>query len=273
MTATNHTAAQIIQKNNVRIVGQGQKVLVFAHGFGCDQYVWDKIAPAFESKYRVVLFDYVGSGKSDKTAYEKERYRTLHGYKKDFLELCDALSLENIVFIGHSVSSMIGALAAVERPELMKNLIMIGPSPHFLNETDYQGGFEREDIEGMLQLIKGDYNEFARFLSPVVMQNAARPHLAKEFEQLLCSNDPEVMSDFAEATFLADVREDLEKVTVPTLILQTRNDAVAPEAVGEFVHSKIVNSEYKLMNAEGHSPHVSDAEETISKISEYLSVS
>lgn len=273
MKATKRMAEQVIQRNNVRVVGQGQKVLVFAHGFGCDQYVWDKIAPAFETKYRVVLFDYVGSGNSDKTAYNKERYRTLHGYKQDLLELCDALSLENIVFIGHSVSSMIGALAAAERPELMKNLIMIGPSPYFLNEPGYQGGFEKAQIEGMLQLIKGDYNEFARFLSPVVMQNAARPHLAAEFEKMLCANDPEVISDFAEATFLSDVRGELENVKVPTLILQTRNDAVAPEAVGEYVHSRIENSEYKLMDAEGHSPHVSDAEETISLIAEYLAVS
>lgn len=271
MTVTMGNKEGILKRNNVRIGGQGQKVLVFAHGFGCDQYVWNQIAPAFESKYRVVLFDYVGSGRSDKSAYSKERYRSLHGYKEDLLELCDALSLENIVFIGHSVSSMIGALAAVERPGLMKNLIMIGPSPHFLNGEGYKGGFEKEDIEGMLQMIKGDYNEFARFLSPVVMQNASRPHLAADFERLLCQNDPDIISDFAEATFLSDVREDLAKVTVPTLILQTRNDAVAPESVGEYVHSQLQNSEYKLMEAEGHSPHVSDAEETISKIAEYLS--
>lgn len=271
MTATKETAAQVIKRNNVRIKGQTEKVLVFAHGFGCDQYVWDKIAPAFEMKYRVVLFDYVGSGKSDKSAYEKERYRTLDGYKQDLLELCDALSLENIVFIGHSVSSMIGALAAIERPELMKNLIMIGPSPYFLNEQDYQGGFEKAEIEGMLNMIKVDFNEFARFLSPVVMQNAERPHLAAEFEQLLCGNDPDVISDFAEATFLSDVREELKKVTVPTLILQTRNDAVASERVGGYVHSQIKDSEYHLMDAEGHSPHISDPKETISIISEYLS--
>lgn len=273
MTATKDLAEQIIRRNNVKIAGQGQKVLVFAHGFGCDQYVWDQIAPAFESNYRVVLFDYVGSGKSDKTAYSKERYQTLHGYKQDLLELFEALSLENIVFIGHSVSCMIGALAAVERPDLMKNLIMIGPSPYYLTEPGYQGGFEKADIEGMLQMIEGDYNEFARFLSPLVMRNAGRPHLAAEFEELLCSNDPEVIRDFAEVAFLSDVREELEKVTVPTLILQSRNDVIAPESVGKYVHSRIKNSEYRLLEAEGHSPHVSDAEETIQKISAYLSVS
>ncbi len=271
MAATNETTAHIIKRNNVRIKGQTEKVLVFAHGFGCDQYVWDKIAPAFETKYRVVLFDYVGSGKSDKSSYDKKRYRTLEGYKQDFLDLCDALSLENIVFIGHSVSSIIGALAAVERPELMKNLIMIGPSPYFLNEQDYQGGFEKAELEGMIEMIKVDYNEFAKILSPLVMQNAERPHLAAEFEELLCSNDSDIISDFAEATFLSDVREELKKVTVPTLILQSRNDAVAPERVGEYVHSQIKDSVYHLMNAEGHSPHISDSEETISVISQYLS--
>lgn len=273
MTTTKDLAEQVIRRNNVKIAGQGQKVLVFAHGFGCDQYVWDQIAPAFEAKYRVVLFDYVGSGKSDKSAYNKERYQTLHGYKKDLLELCDALSLENIVFIGHSVSSMIGALAAVERPELMKNLIMIGPSPYFLNEPGYQGGFEKADIEGMLQMIEGDYNEFSRFLSPLVMQNAERPHLTANFEKILCSNDPEIIRDFAEVAFMSDVRDELENVTVPTLILQSQNDAVAPEFVGEYVHSRIKNSEYRLLDAEGHSPHISDAEETIEKILAYLSVS
>ncbi|WP_033542732.1 alpha/beta fold hydrolase [Planococcus sp. CAU13] len=270
MTATKEKADHIIRRNNVTVKGQSEKVLVFAHGFGCDQYVWDKIAPAFETKYRVVLFDYVGSGRSDKKAYDNNRYRTLHGYKEDLLELCDALDLENIVFIGHSVSSMIGALAAAERPELMKNLIMIGPSPHYLNEEEYTGGFERAQIDGMLQMIKGDYSEFARFLSPVVMQNASRPHLAEDFERLLCQNEPDIIADFAEATFLSDFREDLAKVEVPTLILQTRNDAVASEAVGKYVHSQLPNSEFKLMDAEGHSPHVSDAPETISLITEYL---
>ncbi|WKA54736.1 alpha/beta fold hydrolase [Planococcus shixiaomingii] len=264
------TTEEVIKRYNVSLSGHGDKVLVFAHGFGCDQYVWKKVAPAFEMKYRVVLFDYIGSGKSDKSAYSAERYSTLHGYKEDLLNLCDALQLKNIVFIGHSVSSMIGALAAIERPDLIKNLIMIGPSPHFLNEPGYEGGFEKETIDGMLEMMEVDYEGWAQFLAPVIMQNGDRPHLTEEFEQVLCSNDPVIARHFAAATFLADVRTDLEKVTVPTLILQTKEDAVAPVAVGEYVHSKIPDSEFTLMEATGHNPHVSHAEETIAKIKEYL---
>lgn len=269
---TKSRADQIIKRNNVNISGQGQKVLVFAHGFGCDQYVWDEIAPFFETKYRVVLFDYVGSGRSDKAAYSEERYSTLHGYKQDLLDLCDALQLENIVFIGHSVSSMIGALAAIERPDLMKNLIMIGPSPHYLNEPGYEGGFDKADIEGMLEMMEVDFNKWAEFLAPLVMQNQERPRLIEDFERVLCSNDPVIARRFAKATFLADVRGELEKVKVPTLILQTREDAIAPQAVGEYVHGEIPDSEFKLMDATGHNPHMSHAEETIEKICEYLMV-
>lgn len=260
----------MMKKFNVRLSGHGDKVLVFAHGFGCDQYVWKKVAPAFEKDYRVVLFDYIGSGKSDKSAYSAERYSTLHGYKEDLLNLCDALQLDNIVFIGHSVSSMIGALAAIERPDLIKNLVMIGPSPRFLNEEGYVGGFEKAEIDGMLEMMEVDYESWAQFLAPVIMQNRERPHLAEEFEQVLCSNDPIIARHFAAATFLADVRADLEKVTVPTLILQTKEDAIAPVSVGEYVHSQLPESEFSLMEATGHNPHISHAEETIAKIQEYL---
>ncbi|MBZ5199947.1 alpha/beta hydrolase [Planomicrobium chinense] len=260
----------VSKRNNVRCLGHGEKVLVFAHGFGCDQYIWDNIAPAFETKYRVVLFDYVGSGRSDKKAYSKERYGTLHGYKQDLIELCDALGLKNIVFIGHSVSSMIGALAAIERPDLIKNLIMIAPSAHYLNEPGYHGGFERADIEGMLEMLETDYKGWAKYLAPVVLKNADRPEFAEEFERLLCSNDPAIMKQFAEATFLSDVRDDLQLVAVPTLILQMQNDAIAPVEAVAFVHSRIRDSELVRIEGEGHNPHVSHSEETIEKILDYL---
>ncbi|MGI2328386.1 alpha/beta fold hydrolase [Planococcus sp. YIM B11945] len=264
------TAEEAIKKYNVRLSGYGNKVLVFAHGFGCDQYVWKEVAPAFEGRYRVVLFDYIGSGKSDKSAYSSEKYSTLHGYKEDLLNLCEALELENVVFIGHSVSSMIGALAAIERPDLIENLIMIGPSPYYLNEEGYKGGFEKAEIDGMLEMMEVNYEDWAKFLAPLVMQNEERPHLAEEFERVLCTNDPFVARHFAEATFLADVRNELEKITVPTLILQAREDAIAPEAVGKYVHSKIPDSEFMLMEATGHNPHVSHAQETVAKIQSYL---
>ncbi|MGK7376865.1 alpha/beta fold hydrolase [Planococcus sp. 1R117A] len=261
---------EIIKRNNVRVFGQGKQMLVFGHGFGCDQYVWSEIAPAFEDKYRVVLFDYVGSGKSDKSAYSTERYGTLHGYKQDLLDLCDALNLENIVFIGHSVSSMIGALASIERPEMIDKLVMIGPSPYYLNESDYYGGFEKSDIDELLDMMEVNYKEWAKYLAPVVMQNEDRPHLAEEFEQILCSNDPVIARNFAEVTFTSDVRSELSKVTVPTLILQPQFDAIAPLEVGRFVHEQIKDSQLIVMDAAGHNPHISHSEETVKLIQAYL---
>lgn len=260
----------IMKRNNIKLSGRGEHVLVFAHGFGCDQYVWKDIAPAFEDKYRVVLFDYVGSGKSDKTAYSEERYSTLDGYKQDLLELCDALRLDKIIFVGHSVSSMIGMLASIERPELMEKMVMIGPSPNFINDGDYYGGFEKSDIEGLLDMMEVDYEKWAAYLAPVVLQNESRPDLAKDFEEVLCSNDPAIMRQFAEVTFTSDVRSELQKLMVPTLILQTSFDAIAPVKVGEYVHDQLPNSEFMLMEATGHNPHISDAEETIAKIKAYL---
>lgn len=260
----------IMHRNNIKLSGRGEHVLVFAHGFGCDQYVWKDIAPAFEDRYRVVLFDYVGSGKSDKSAYSEERYSTLAGYKQDLLELCDALGLDNIIFVGHSVSSMIGMLASIERPELVEKMVMIGPSPNFINDGDYYGGFEKSDIEGLLDMMEVDYERWAAFLAPVVLQNEERPDLAKDFEEVLCSNDPAIMRQFAEVTFTSDVRSELQKLTVPTLILQTSFDAIAPVKVGEYVHDQLPNSELMLMEATGHNPHISAAEETIAKIKVYL---
>ncbi|MGI2328089.1 alpha/beta fold hydrolase [Planococcus sp. YIM B11945] len=261
---------RVLKRNNVKVSGQGNKTIVFAHGFGCDQLVWREVAEAFESGYRVVLFDYVGSGRSDKSVYSTERYSSLHGYKQDLLEVCAALELKDIIFVGHSVSSMIGMLASIEQPELMKQLIMVGPSPRYLNEPGYQGGFDREDIEELLEMMELNYKEWAKYLAPVVMQNEARPQLSQEFEEILCLNDPVIARQFAEVTFTSDVRDELEKVQVPTLILQPAQDVIAPLEVGQFVHSKIPKSKFVLMEAMGHNPHMSDAAETINRIKGYL---
>ncbi|TWT01952.1 alpha/beta fold hydrolase [Planomicrobium sp. CPCC 101079] len=261
---------EILKRNNVQIKGQGAKTMVFGHGFGCDQLVWQEVASAFESEYRVVLFDYVGSGKSDKSQYSTERYNSLHGYKQDLLEVCAALDLENIIFVGHSVSSMIGALASIEQPQLMDKLIMVGPSPHYLNEPGYTGGFDKEDVEELLEMMEVNYKEWAKYLAPVSMQNPERPELAEELEQLLCSNDPVIARQFAEVTFKSDVRAELEKLAVPTLILQPKFDAIASPEVGQYVHSKIVGSEFMVMDAMGHNPHISDSRETVCRIKEYL---
>lgn len=261
---------EILKRNNVKVKGFGNQVIMFGHGFGCDQLVWQEVAAAFEDKYRVVLFDYIGSGKSDKSHYSTERYSSLHGYKQDLLEVCSALEAESIIFVGHSVSSMIGALASIEQPGLMDKLIMVGPSPHYLNEPGYRGGFDKEDVEELLEMMEVNYKEWAKYLAPVSMQNPERPHLTEEFEQLLVSNDPVIARQFAEVTFSSDVRSELEKVTVPTLILQPKYDAIAPLEVGKYVHNKIPSSEFVVMDAMGHNPHISDAQETICHIREYL---
>lgn len=260
----------ILKRNNVQILGQGEKTLLFGHGFGCDQQVWNETIADFEENYRVITFDYVGSGNSDKTAYTKERYSTLDGYKQDLLEICDALEIKEMIFVGHSVSSMIGVLASIERPELMEKLIMIGPSPYYMNEPGYTGGFERTDIEELLDMMETNYKEWAKYLAPVVMQNEERPELTEEFEQLLCSNDPLIARQFAEVTFTSDLRDQLSIVAVPTLILQPKFDAIASPEVGQYVHNQIAGSEMILMDAMGHNPHLSDSQETVEYIKEYL---
>ena len=263
--------SHILKRNYINVSGTGPKTVVFAHGFGCDQLVWRDIAPAFEEDYQVVLFDYVGSGRSDKSQYSPERYASLKGYAQDLLEVCDALDLKNIVFVGHSVSSMVGVLASIERPELMEKLIMIGPSPRYLNEPGYQGGFEKSDIDALLDMMEKNYNEWAKYLAPVAMGNDAGPELTADFERQLCCNDPLIARQFAEVTFTSDIRSELTKVSTPTLILQTLDDAIAPVEIGEYVHSKIPESEFVLMQATGHNPHINEPEETISYIKAFLS--
>lgn len=260
----------ILKRNNVRITGEGEKAILFGHGFGCDQQVWNNTIKDFEADYRVITFDYVGSGNSDKTAYSIERYSTLDGYKQDLLEVCDSIGVEQIIFVGHSVSSMIGMLASIERPELMEKMIMIGPSPYYMNESNYNGGFERTDIDELLDMMEINYKEWAKYLAPVVMQNEERPKLAEDFEQLLCSNDPIIARQFAEVTFTSDLRDELDKVTIPTLILQTKFDAIAPAEVGRYVHDHIAGSQLIVMEAMGHNPHLSDSGETVKYIKAYL---
>ena len=194
--------------------------MLFAHGFGCDQNMWRFITPAFEEQYRVVLFDYVGCGRSDVSAYDAGRYSTLAGYAQDVLDVCNELNLKDVIFVGHSVSSMVGVLAANRQPECFARLIMLGPSPCYVNHPGYVGGFEREDIAGLLDTMERNFLGWAQFLAPVVMKNGDQPALTQELEESFCSTDPDIMRRFAEATFLADNRTDLPKVSVPSLIQQ-----------------------------------------------------
>ena len=260
------------KRNNVNISGRGERVMLFAHGFGCDQAMWRYVAPAFEDHYRVVLFDYVGSGKSDWTAYDPQRYATLDGYARDVLDVIEAFDLRDVIFVGHSVSSMIGMIAAIEAPERFERLVMIGPSPCYVNDAGYVGGFERKDIDGLLDLMEKNYIGWAQYLAPVVMKNPDNPALSGELAASFCATDPKVTRQFARATFLSDNRADLAKLRVPSLILQCCEDAVAPEAVGKYLAHALAGSTLRNMKATGHCPHMSHPAETIELIEEYLAL-
>lgn len=260
----------ILRRNNVVVTGRGTQPILFAHGFGCDQHMWRFVAPDFENDYRVVLFDYVGSGRSDLSAYDASRYASLEGYAQDVLEIIHALDLRDVIFVGHSVSAMIGVLAANREPQRFARLILVGPSPRYVNDPPYVGGFDRHDIEGLLDTMDRNYIGWANFLAPVIMKNADRPELSQELEASFCSTDPVIARRFAEATFFADNRADLADVRVPSLILQCSEDAIAPEAVGAYVHEHLPESTLHKLRAVGHCPHMSHPEETIAAIRDYL---
>lgn len=258
------------QRNNVNVVGRGASTMFFAHGFGCDQNMWRFLTPAFEDSYKIILFDYVGSGKSDIAAYNKERYASLQGYAMDILEICEELDLYDVIFVGHSVSSMIGMLAAIEAPERFAHLIMVGPSPCYINDDDYVGGFSRKDIEGLLDTMEKNYIGWANFLAPNIMGNSDRPELGNELAESFCSTDPVIARQFAEATFFSDNRKDLAKNRIPSLILQCSDDIIAPLEVGDYLASNLEGSKLSIMKATGHCPHMSEPEETIDLIKRYL---
>jgi sigma-B regulation protein RsbQ len=261
----------VLVRNNVRVFGKGTQPMLFAHGFGCDQNMWRFVTPAFEENYQIVLFDYVGSGKSDLRAYSAERYGHLNGYARDVLDICAALELTDIIYVGHSVSTVIGMLASIQEPERFARLILIGPSPCYINDPPaYVGGFERADIEGLLDVMEKNYIGWASFLAPVVMKNQERPELTRELEESFCSTDPKIARRFAEATFFSDNRGDLPKVTVPSLIMQCSEDAIAPLEVGDYLQRHLRQGTLRVMKATGHCPHMSHPEETIRIIKEYL---
>lgn len=260
-----------LKRNNVKVTGKGEKSLIFAPGFGCDQNMWRFVAPAFEEHFRVILFDYVGSGKSEYSAYNSEKYKTLDGYAQDVLDICEALDLRDAFFVGHSVGSLIGLLASIQAPERFERLVLVSPSPCYLNDPPrYHGGFEMEDLEGLLTMMEMNYIGWANYLSQVIMKNPDQPELSMELEDSFCSTDPKVAREFAEATFFSDYRTSLPSVSKPTLILQCREDAIAPISVGEYMHEVLQGSEYTLMKATGHCPHMSHPEETIQEIKTYL---
>lgn len=260
----------ILRRFNVRIRGDGPRTLVFAHGFGCDQAMWRYLAPRYEASHRVVLFDYLGMGGADHASYDPGRYGTLDAYADDLVAIGEALDLRDAILVGHSVSSMIGALAAIKAPGLFSHLVMIGPSPCYLDDGDYRGGFARADLEGLLEMMGHNDLGWAAYLAPVAMQNAERPELAAELQQSFCATDAVVARRFAEATFLGDNRADLARVPVPSLILQCSDDNIAPDAVGDYLHAHLPRSRLHRLAATGHCPHMSHPDETAAAIDAYL---
>ena len=258
----------IESRHHVSISGRGRRPIVFAHGFGCDQQMWRFVAPAFEADHRVVLFDHIGCGRSDLRAYDAQRHRRLEGYAQDVVDLLDGLDLRDVVFVGHSVSAMIGLLASIQRPGRFARLVLVGPSPCYLNHPDegYVGGFERPDIEALIDMMESNMVGFANFLAPVAMGGEGPAERTAELQASLCAADPYINRRFASATFLGDNRADLHKVTVPALILQCADDAIAPVAVGDYLLSHLAGSSLQVMNVVGHCPHLSHPEATIAAL-------
>ncbi len=243
--------------------------MMFAHGFGCDQNMWRYVWPAFADRHRVVLFDHVGSGGSDLERYDARRYASLDGYAGDVVEICDELGLTDVIFVGHSVSAMIGVIAANRRPELFDTLVLVCPSPRYIDDADYTGGFSEEDIQGLLEQLDSNYLGWSAAMAPVIMGNPDRPELGEELTNSFCRTDPDIARQFAHVTFMSDNREDLTHVQVPALVLQCSEDAIAPREVGEYVARRLPDGTLRLLTATGHCPNLSAPDETVQAIREF----
>jgi len=257
-------------RHNVQIAGSGPATIVFAHGFGCDQTMWRLLAPAFQNRYRTILFDLVGSGRSDLGAYDFARYETLHGHAEDVNAIVREFADGPVIFVGHSVSATIGMLANIAAPELFESQIMVGPSPCYINDGDYIGGFSREDIDGLLTTLESNYLGWASTMAPAIMGAPEQPELADELTNSFCRTDPDIAKHFARTTFLSDHRAELDQLEAPTLILQCSDDLIAPQAVGRFMHSRIPKSTLTIIDNVGHCPHLSAPSQSVSAIEAFL---
>ena len=261
----------IVSQLNVHVSGRATgQPMVFAHGFGCDQNMWRHVHPRFADEYRVILFDYVGAGSSDLSAYDPSRYSSLDGYADDIVELCRALELSDVILVGHSVSAMIGLLAAERAPALFAHLIMVGPSPRYIDDADYRGGFTADDITELLDSLASNYLGWSSAMAPVIMGRPDQPELGAELTESFCRTDPEIARRFARVTFTSDNRADLQRVHTPTLVLQCQQDVIAPVAVGEYVRDHMPNAQLVMLDATGHCPNLSAPEETAEAIAAYL---
>jgi sigma-B regulation protein RsbQ len=246
-----------MQRNNVRVSGHGATTLMFAHGFGCDQHMWRLMTPSFEDRFRVVTFDLVGSGSSNLASYDKAKYATLQGHANDVLEIVASTARGPVIFVGHSVSAMIGMLADLKLPAAISAHVMIGPSPCYINEGDYVGGFERSDIDSLLETLESNYLGWSSSMAPAIMGAPGQPELGIELTNSFCRTDPEIAKHFARVTFMSDNRADLGRLTTPTLILQCTDDIIAPRAVGEYMQRMMPNATLELIENTGHCPHLS----------------
>jgi sigma-B regulation protein RsbQ len=263
--------SDILKKMNVNQTSvSSEHTLLFVHGYGCNQDMWRFIVPKFKDYYNIILVDLVGFGKSSIDEYDFDKYSTLHGHADDIVELCNYLNLKNVVLIGHSVSAMIGALATIKSPERFSALVMVAPSPRYINDKDYIGGFSKEDIDNLLQDMDINLNTWSANIAPLVMGNPDRPSLTKELEESFCKLDPKIAMHFANVTFRSDNREDLKKIPVNTLVIQCKNDALVSEEIGRYVHKNIKNSSYSLIDTNGHCPHLSNPELTYDSIIKFL---
>lgn len=257
-------------RNNVQVRGAGVRAMVFAHGYGCDQSMWRYVAPAFEPDFRTILFDHVGAGGSDLSAFDPDKYSTLAGYASDVVDLARELGLQDAVFVGHSVSAMIGALASMQAPGLFSDLVMVGPSPRYIDDEEYVGGFAAAQIEELLEFLDDNPMAWSQAMAPAIMGNADRPELTQELTESFCRTDPEVAKVFARATFLSDNRLDLPQVRARALILQCSEDVIAPLDVGRYLHRHLPDSELVVLQATGHCPNLSAPDEVIAAIRAFV---
>jgi sigma-B regulation protein RsbQ len=264
------SSVNVEQRFRIRVSGRGQQPIMFAHGYGCDQSMWRLVAPAFEADYRVVLLDLAGSGRSDPAAYDRYRHGALLGYAEDMLAIIAELELEDVVFVGHSVSAMIGAIATTLRPDRFDSLVMIGPSPCYINDEKYIGGFTRSDIDGLVDAVDSNYLGWASTMAPIIMGTPDRPELVEELRNSFCRAHPEIARAFAKVTFLSDNRKDLPRVQTRSLVVQVSDDVIAPMSVGQYVHEQLPNSELAVLKARGHCPHLSAPELTTAAIRSFL---
>lgn len=261
----------VVRRHNVVIRGRPDAPpMLFAHGFGCDQNMWREVWPAFADDFRVVLFDHVGAGCSDPSAYQADRHGTLRGYACDVLDICRELDLRDVAFVGHSVSAMIGVLAALDEPQRFSKLVLVGPSPRYTDDGSYVGGFTASDIEEMLDSLDSNYLGWSTAMAPVIMGNGDRPELGEELAASFCRSDPAIAKRFARVTFTSDNRADLPRVTTPTLVLQCTDDVIAPVSVGEYVRDAVPGARMTLLDATGHCPNLSAPEATVDAIAAFV---